>query len=449
MGIASLQIRPHVEMEARGPYNALLQRSKAVINRDGNGTTANQIAAQAMALSEELRKFAGFRVALTLACADHLAIALAATELAACSLAVYRGDELPDHLANRWGVAVVLNSSFTIRVVETGSARESRPYIYIPTSGTTGEPKLVQQTMDALLGRVVRRESENGERSRWLLTYHPGTFGGLQVLLTALSDAADLITVSNASMSRMREAALANQVTHISGTPTFWRALLSALGDDSSRLHLRQITLGGEIADEAVLRLLSTKFPGVPIRHIYASTEAGSLFAVRDGKAGFPAEWLRTGVDGVQLRIVDGILQVRSPRAMAGYATPTVSAISDDGWLITGDQVQQSGDRVYFRGRQDLVLNVGGAKCRPEEIEAVILGMEEVMDAHVYGVRNPITGMVVAADVVPRFGCDSDHLRQLIHARLYSVLEPYKVPRLIRIVKSITLSASGKKTNAE
>lgn len=407
--------------------------------------SANEIAARGAALSDELRQFSDDRIALVSSYADHIAIALAAAELAGCSLVLYRGSEFSPDLVEHWNIAASVDSSMRVSATGRNSGGEAASYVYIPTSGTTGEPKLVRQTMGALLGRVRRRDASCGERSRWLFTYHPATFGGLQVLLTTLNDAADLITVSQPSISSLRDAALAHQVTHISGTPTFWRAFLLALGERVLDLNLKQITLGGEIADETVLQMLRTKFPGVPIRHIYASTEAGSLFSVRDGRAGFPADWLKTGIDGVHLRIVDSILQVISPRAMAGYATPVTSITTDDGWLITGDQVEQVGDRVYFRGRQDSVLNVGGAKVKPEEIEQAILELEQVMDACVYGVPSPITGMVVAAEIVPRSGADTNNLRQVISARLRSVLESYKVPRVIKIVDSLTLSPSGKK----
>lgn len=427
---------------------ALLRSSKAAILQDGMYTDANEMNEQAELLSRELVPFRGHRVVLVSPSANHILIALAAAELAQCSIVLYRGGELPHPLEKRWGVAAILGSSLDVRRSGWDAASETQSYVYMPTSGTTGEPKLVQQTMGALLGRI-RRQNHLKERPRWLFTYHPATFGGLQVLLTALSDAADLITVSQPSVSALCEAALVHRVTHISGTPTFWRAFVMGLGEKIAELNLRQITLGGEIADEAVLLMLRSKFPDVAIRHIYASTEAGSLFSVRDGRAGFPAEWLKTGVDGVRLRILEGVLQVQSPRAMAGYATPAPSVLTEDGWLITGDQVEHVGDRVHFRGRQDSVLNVGGAKVKPEEVEEVILQMQEVMDAYVYGVRNPITGMVVGADIVPRSRMDESELRHVIAARLQSVLEPYKIPRLIRIVDSLTLSASGKKKKTE
>src|ERR1019366_3219431 len=115
-------------------------------------------------------------------------------------------------------------------------------------------------------------------RQKWLLTYPPSTYGGLQVLLSSLMMGAELITVSNPTVASLCEAAVTYQPSHISGTPTFWRSFLLMLGPRASRLQLEQITLGGEIADAHILRALRGTYPAAAISHIYASTEAGALF---------------------------------------------------------------------------------------------------------------------------------------------------------------------------
>ncbi len=187
-------------------------------------------------------------------------------------------------------------------------------------------------------------------------------------------------------------------------------------------------------------------FPKAGITHIYASTEAGALFAVRDGQAGFPAQWLETGIDGARLRVRDGELQVLSPRAMLGYAAGAkASPVLADGWLVTGDLVEQRGDRVYFLGRGDSVISVGGAKLTPEEVEAVLLKVPGVAEGRVFGVKNPITGYLVGAEIVAQAGADVEHLRAELLTAARAQLEPYKVPRVIRFVSSIRVSEAGKK----
>jgi acyl-CoA synthetase (AMP-forming)/AMP-acid ligase II len=233
--------------------------------------------------------------------------------------------------------------------------------------------------------------------------------------------------------------------THLSGTPTFWRALLLALTKETP-LPLRQITLGGEAVDQSILDALRAAFPEARIIAIYASTEAGALFAVKDGRTGFPATWLREGIEGCELRIVDGVLQVRSPRAMRGYlGDATKRALTDDGWLITGDVVEVTGERVEFRGRVDNVINVGGGKVMPEQVEAALLEVPVVREVRVYGIKNPIAGDVLAADVVLAQAVTEAEARKAIFSALSARLEPYKVPRIYRFVDKISVNATGKK----
>src|SRR5262249_18020252 len=146
-----------------------------------------------------------------------------------------------------------------------------------------------------------------------------------------------------------------------------WRAFLLAArpGD----LVLRQITLGGEAADQATLDRIRNAFPDARITHIYASTEAGVVFSVHDGLEGFPAEWLDRPSQGAALRVRDGFLQIRTPNAMRGYVSDTAQPMLDEGWLATADRVEVRGARAYIVGRDDSTINVAGSKVHPLMVE--------------------------------------------------------------------------------
>jgi acyl-CoA synthetase (AMP-forming)/AMP-acid ligase II len=400
-------------------------------------------------LTAELAGFSGSRVALLASRTDRIFIALAAAEAAGCELALARMAVLPPALAEAWQVAATIGADGEIRATGVTSAGECRFNVLIASSGTTGEPKLARHSIHSLFGRIRQPEAAQ-QRPRWLLTYHPATFGGLQVLLTVLASGGEILTLTQPSAEALARLAVDRHPTHVSGTPTFWRSFLLALGSGAPGLPLKRITLGGEIADQNVLDRLRAAFPGAAITHIYASTEAGALFAVRDARAGFPAAWLETGIDGVRLRIRDDVLQVLSPRAMSSYLNrDTAGVVTGDGWLNTGDIVELSADRVFFRGRRDLLLNVGGAKVRPEEVEAALDALPEVAESRVYGIANPVTGMLVAAEIVPAAGGDPNVLRRSILQQLRARLEPYKVPRIVKLVDSIAVSAAGKKGRVE
>lgn len=419
--------------------------SDPVFTVDGVEETASQWQERTAHLAAHLRDAAVSRLALLNPSGNRLAAALLACQSVECEVLLLRGT-LPDDVLRKElaADAALSGSDDAPRALCAGGGRRGFS-ILLATSGTTGVPKIARHELATLLGRI-RPAQGNLERARWLLTYHPASFAGLQILLTALSTGGQLLTLSHTTVPDLAQTALTHRPTHVSGTPTFWRAFLMTLGPRAAELPLEQITLGGEIVDQGVLDRLRTLFPQAGIRHIYASTEAGSLFSVKDARAGFPARWLEEGIDGVQLRIRESALEVLSPRAMKGYASlGALSPFHDDGWLKTGDLVQLEGDRVYFKGRTDQVISVGGAKLTPEEVEAVLLAIPGVQEARVSALKNPLTGFIVGADIVPEPGCDPNQLKATILREASARLENHKVPRRIRIVDQISLSQSGKK----
>jgi acyl-coenzyme A synthetase/AMP-(fatty) acid ligase len=214
---------------------------------------------------------------------------------------------------------------------------------------------------------------------------------------------------------------------------------------DQPNLPLQQVTLGGEAVDQATLDRLKKSFPDARITHIYASTEAGVGFAVHDGRAGIPAQWLEQGVGDVKLRVADGVLEVKSPRAFKEYASGEATPLDSEGWLSTGDLVRKENDRFVFVGRADRRLNVGGFKVTPEEVEAVLMRCEAVADVQVSGIPSPISGHVLCASIVPTQNVNRDQVKRVVQQFAYERLESFKVPRVIRIVEVLEMADSGKK----
>jgi len=344
---------------------------------------------------------------------------------------------------------VVVHSTEQIeRHGEGGCARsEAVPGIFLLTSGTTGTPKVVHQTLPALLGRVRTSSLDKHHGARWLLTYETHSFAGLQVILSAALSGGLLVAPEARNPTALAQAARSQDVTHISGTPTFWRAMLMAVKDDGLP-SLRQITIGGEAVDQATLDRLSRAFPDARVSHIYASTEAGSLFAVHDGRAGFPDAWLEQKLPGgVTLRIRNGMLEVRSPRRMLEYASGQRVPLTEDGWLETGDLVRVEADRVLFCGRQDQIVNIAGLKVSPEEVETFLLGQPIVAEAQVYAVPSPLTGALLAARIVMRPGLDLQTALDDLRAACASGLPRHMAPRRFEFVDSVAMSSSGKKAH--
>ncbi len=302
--------------------------------------------------------------------------------------------------------------------------------VALQTSGTTGVPKWSAYPLADLKARI---KPGKGERARWLLTFHPAAFAGVQVILSAMMGGHALVaTRPDATVTDMARIAVANAVTHISGTPTFWRAFLMALGDQP--LDLRAVTLGGEAADQGILDALKARFPNAVLRHIYATTEAGAVFTVTDGRAGFPRDWLYQPLNGLKLTLSDhDTLRVENPRA---------SAQARAGIWDTGDVVELAGDRVLFRGRADSLVNVGGVKVFPETVEAHILASPWVQEARVTSKPSPITGAILIADIVLK-PLPGDHEAE-IRAHLAELPRAQR-PASLRFVEAIETGATGKK----
>lgn len=314
--------------------------------------------------------------------------------------------------------------------------------ISVMTSGTTRAPKIARHTADTLFGTIHR--TANSGASRWMLTYPPTSFAGLQVIFSAALGGGDLVVPANRTFVSFAETVRTHRVTHVSGTPTFWRGLLMGLGAGDA-LPLQQITIGGEAVDQPTLDRLQARFPQARVTHMYASTEAGVGFSVLDGRAGLPAKWLNTGVNGADLRVLNGVLQIRSPRALQQYESGEQAPIDATGWLDTGDLVREEGDRLMFIGRSDRRCNIGGFKVSPEEVEASLMQCEGVADLYVSTVLSPISGQVLCASVVPERGRDLAEVRLAVERFAYQKLERHKIPRIIRLVDSINTAGSGKK----
>ena len=320
------------------------------------------------------------------------------------------------------------------------------------TSGTTGAPKMVIHTLAGLTGAIAPRAPGAPTVASppvvWGTFYDIRRYGGLQILLRALTGGASMV------LSDAHEAVEAHLmrlgcagVTHLSGTPSHWRRALM-----TPKLHLiapAYVRLSGEIADQAVLDSLKTAFPAAAIGHAYASTEAGVGFEVNDGLEGFPEDFVgRAGA--VEMKVEDGSLRIRSPRAANGYAGPAPALADADGFVDTGDMVELTSGRWRFAGRRNGVINVGGLKVHPEEIEAVINRHPAVRMSLVRSRKSPITGALVSADVAladPAAAEAPDAanaLRASILAACRAALPAHKAPASVRFVASLQVTAGGK-----
>src|SRR5262249_53905972 len=146
------------------------------------------------------------------------------------------------------------------------------------------------------------------------------------------------------------------------------------------------------------------------------------------------------------MKIESGTLRIRSDRIALHYVGGTAAALADaDGFVDTGDIIELRDERCHFMGRSNGVINVGGLKVHPEEVEAVINRHPRVRMSLVRARRNPITGALVVADVVLREeNADAGEVEQEIMRLCRDGLTRHKVPSAIRFVPSLAVATSGK-----
>lgn len=312
----------------------------------------------------------------------------------------------------------------------------------IPTSGTTSTPKLVIHSFESLARIALASRTINEPTQVWAMLYDITRFAGYQVFLqAALSGHTLAFAGLDAPMDQRVSFFAHHGVTHISATPTLWRKILMCPA--CSRLSPRQITLGGEAADQVTLSSLVAKYPQARVTHIFASTEAGVGLAVSDGRAGFPLSYLEKSFNGVEVRLTDGRLHVRASIRPRGYAGK--SPLADKyGWVDTGDLVHVNDDRFFITGRESGIINVGGDKVVPELVRDALLACHIVHEAVVYGKKSPFTGALVAADVVLNGALDKSDARKIIDGFLLQRLTNSHRPRFLRFVPEIKVNATGK-----
>jgi acyl-coenzyme A synthetase/AMP-(fatty) acid ligase len=317
------------------------------------------------------------------------------------------------------------------------------------TSGTTGVPKMVIHDIETLT-TALRAASPADGADVWGTFYDIRRYGGLQIYLRAVCGGASLVLSRAGEQVGDHLARLAaHGVTHLSGTPSQWRRALM-MAPDAGGIAPRYVRLSGEIADQAVLDSLRATFPRAAIGHAYASTEAGVVFDVNDGCAGFPMDYIGTVRNGVGLKILDGTLRIRSGGVAKGYVGGE-KLVDAAGFVDSGDMVERHGERFYFSGRRGGIINVGGLKVHPEEVEAVINRHPHVRMSLVRGRQNPVTGSIVVADVVleGEKQCADRSPQQIalkddILTLCRNTLPRHKVPAAISFVPVLNVSATGK-----
>ncbi len=283
-------------------------------------------------------------------------------------------------------------------------------HVALQTSGTTSTPKIVWKNCNEVL---QNKRGHGSFQDTWLLTYNPGRWAGLSVLLHVLKTGAKLVVPEDLSISCLMDKL--PSATHISLTPSLFKKLMMTSVRTMVESPITQLTLGGEYATQKILNDAKLIWPNARITHIYATTELGDVCACSDGKEGIPVDKLNREV-----------------------------SFSEQGELIldkvnnTGDLWEQRDGRLYFKGRSSEVISVGGAKVTQSHIENIVNGFPEISECRAYPIESSFLGQIVGLDYVGTLS------PTILKKRLSKILPRYAVPVKMNQVECITLTSAGK-----
>ena len=294
------------------------------------------------------------------------------------------------------------------------------------TSGTTGLPKKVVHSFQSITRFV--KTSETNKASVWGFAYNPTHMAGIQVFFQALLNGNSLIRLFGISKEEVFNSIEKYTITNISATPTFYRLLSPAQGHFTS---VNRITSGGEKFDEKTTEQLKKLFPNAKFTNVYASTEAGTLFAVHGNNFSIKPEMKPF------VKIHDNELLIH--KSLMGK-----SDFSDVEWYHTGDLVKIVSEnplQFQFVSRKNEMINVGGYKVNPGEVEETIRKIEGIQDVRVFAKSNSVLGNIICCEVVKT----SNKIDEVsIRSFLQSKLQEFKIPRIIKFTNQINTTRTGK-----
>ena len=313
-----------------------------------------------------------------------------------------------------------------------------RPGLILFSSGSSGSPKAILHDFERIADKF-RKQRAAIRAIPFLMIDH---FGGVNTVLAITSSLGTVVTVADRSVSAVCEAVARDRVQLLPATPSFLTLMLtSGLHRKLDLSSLTRITYGTEVMPQSTLTRLRTAFPGVELQQTYGLSEVGVL---RSQSRPDGSLWVRVGGEGFETEVRDGVLWIRSQYAMLGYLNAP-SMFDADGWFNTQDQVEVDGDYIRILGRVSDIINVGGQKVYPAEVEDVILELDNIADVAVIGEAHALLGQIVVAKVRLQAPEPLDDLKRRIRLACRASLAAYKAPAKVLITEESFHTARQKK----
>ncbi len=316
--------------------------------------------------------------------------------------------------------------------------RRKSPGLVLFSSGSTGKSKAIVQD----LNKLIEKFRTPRKPLRMLIFLQLDHIGGVNSLLYSLANNGTIIVSDDRKPVNVCRAIETYQAELLPTSPTFLNLLLlSKAYEEFDLSSLQLITYGTEPMQKSTLEKVSAVLPNAALQQTYGLSEVGIM---RSKSQSSDSLWMKIGGDEFTTKIVNGTLWIKSDSAMLGYLNAP-DPFDEEGFLDTGDLVEQDGEWIRILGRQSEIINVGGYKVFPAEVESILLEMNNVEDVVIFGENHPITGKIVAA----KFKLLSPETLRELKVRVLKFckdkLQSYKIPGKIFISDESTYNERFKR----
>ena len=293
------------------------------------------------------------------------------------------------------------------------------------STGTTGRPKAILHDLTLFMQRY-ETPRPTLKTLNFLLFDH---IGGLNTLLHTLFNKGTVVNPKSRNVESVLQSCRDHEIELLPTTPTFLRMMLiSGLIPQNIPKSLKFITYGTERMDQPTLNTLCKLLPKIDFRQTFGMSELG---IVRVKSVSRDSLFMKIGGEGIETRVVNGVLQIRSQTRMIGYLNSD-SPFDDDNWYNTNDIVEEKNGYYKIIGRTSEVINVGGLKFMASELERVALEFEGVEFVKAEGKSNPITGQHVELFVQAK---ETNFNSANMKTFLENKLPKHMIPRRIKLSK--------------
>lgn len=299
--------------------------------------------------------------------------------------------------------------------------------IIIFTSGSSGKSKAAVLQVSKL---IQNYKIDIRKSYRSLIFLKLDHIGGINTLFSIMLNGGTIVTIKDRTANEVCKTIEKNKVELLPTTPTFLNMLIiSGIYKKYDLSSLKIISYGTETMPISTLNELSKCFEGVKLKQTYGLTELG-IFSTKSKESN--SVWMKVGGEGIEVRIIDNTLWIKSKSAMLGYINAP-SPFNEKGWYNTGDKVEIDGEYIRILGRESEIINVGGEKVFPAEVENLLLEIDNIKEVLVYGKQNAITGQIVASIIQLEKPEELKALKKRIIEYCKDKIQSYKIPRLITI----------------